>query len=147
MSNSNGSDFTKGLLLGTLIGGMAGAITALLLAPSSGKELREELARKSGDMYDKASDYFTTVEANVGSAVNKTVNEGRDRAQHIINAAKRQAEDLLSNAENVLKDAKMKAASAKESAMSKFENIKDAAKASATAFREELNSNKDELES
>lgn len=140
MSNSHGSDFTKGLVLGTLIGGMAGAITALLLAPSSGKELREELAKKSGDVYDKASDYFTTIESNVGSAVNTTVNEGRERAQNIINSAKRQAEDLLSSAESVLSEAKSKASGAKDTVQNKIENIRDAAKASADAFKEELKS-------
>ena len=138
--SSNGSDFSKGLVLGTLIGGMAGAITALLLAPTSGKELRDELAKRSGEYYDKASDYFTTMEANVGTAVSNTVNEGRERAQNIINSAKSQAEDLLRNAEDVLKEAKSKATTAKDAVQSKIENIRDAAKASADAFRDELKS-------
>ena len=144
MNNSNGSDFTKGLVLGTLIGGMAGAITALLLAPTSGRELRKELAQRSGDIYDKASDYFTTMEANVGTAVSNTVNEGRERAQTIINSAKRQAEELLSNAESVLTEAKSKAYSAKDNVQSKIDNIRSAAKASADAFRDEMKSSKED---
>ncbi|SEL01335.1 YtxH-like protein [Paenibacillus sp. cl141a] len=35
---------SKGLLWGVLIGSVAGSVTALLLAPKSGKELRDDIA-------------------------------------------------------------------------------------------------------
>jgi gas vesicle protein len=37
---------SSGLLLGTLIGGAVGAVSALLLAPKTGEKLREELSNK-----------------------------------------------------------------------------------------------------
>ena len=46
-----------GFLLGAVIGGTAAAVAALLLAPKSGKELRDELAAQADDFLDMASDY------------------------------------------------------------------------------------------
>lgn len=46
-----------GFLLGALIGGTAAAVTALLLAPESGKELRNRLAKQLDDVLDTTSDY------------------------------------------------------------------------------------------
>ncbi|MGC3371013.1 YtxH domain-containing protein, partial [Enterococcus faecium] len=39
-----------GFLLGGVVGGTAAAIAALLFAPKSGKELRDELAAQADDM-------------------------------------------------------------------------------------------------
>ena len=47
----------SGFLLGALIGGGAAAITALLLAPESGKELRARLAKQLDDVLDSTADY------------------------------------------------------------------------------------------
>ena len=47
----------SGFLLGALIGGSAAAITALLLAPESGKELRARLAKQLDDFLDTTADY------------------------------------------------------------------------------------------
>lgn len=47
----------SGFLLGALIGGSAAAITALLLAPESGKELRVRLAKQLDDILDSTADY------------------------------------------------------------------------------------------
>ena len=41
-----------GFLLGAVVGGTAAAIAALLLAPKSGKELRDELAAQADDLMD-----------------------------------------------------------------------------------------------
>ena len=141
MSNlSNDGGYTKGFLLGAIVGGAVGAITALLLAPKSGKELRGDIASKSTELYDKANDYFQNLESNVGSVVTNTVNEGKERAQNIIHSAKKQAEVLLQNAEKIMQDARLKATTTKENVQSKIGNLKDAAKASADAFRDEMHS-------
>jgi ElaB/YqjD/DUF883 family membrane-anchored ribosome-binding protein len=94
-------------------------------------------------MYDKASDVFSSVESNVSSAINTTVNEGKIRAQKIINSARRQAEDLLASAENVLHDARSRASFAKDNIQHKIENLREAAKASADAFKSEMGSNQE----
>ena len=48
-----GNDYTKGFIIGALVGGVAGALTALLLAPKSGAELRQDIAKTSSDVYGK----------------------------------------------------------------------------------------------
>ena len=132
--------YTKGLLFGTLLGGAVGAITALLLAPKSGAELRRDLAEKSQDVYDKASDYMANIEGSVGSVVNTTVNESKIRAQSIIDSAKDQAQVLIENAESVLSDAKEKALSASKDVSDKISQVKEAAKAGSDAFKQEMKS-------
>ena len=138
MSSKGESHFTQGFILGTIIGGTIGAITALLLAPKPGAELRRDIAEKSHELYDKTTDYLYSAESQLGYAISSTVNEGRVKAQNIIDSAKRQAEDILLSAENVLNDAKTKAFSAKESVQDKISTLKNAAKASADAFKKEL---------
>jgi gas vesicle protein len=51
-SESNGGNFLAGLLVGAALG----AIAALLLAPKSGKELRESLAEEGKKLRDRAMD-------------------------------------------------------------------------------------------
>ena len=48
---------TGGFLLGAFIGSVAAATTALLFAPKSGKELREDLAVKADELKEQLSDY------------------------------------------------------------------------------------------
>lgn len=138
--DSESSGFTRGLFLGAIIGGLVGAVTALLLAPKSGKELRKDIAEKSVDFYDKATDMLQTVEANVGDAVHTAVNEGKVRAQSIVQSAKNQAEELMSNADAVLKEARSKVHTAKDNIGDKIQNVRDAAKAGVEAFRGEMDS-------
>lgn len=50
---------SKDFLIGTLIGGIVGATTALFLAPKSGKELRDDLNNQANALKDK-TDQLTT---------------------------------------------------------------------------------------
>ena len=52
---------SKGLLLGFLVGGIAGAVTALLFAPKPGKELREDIKQKSEDIKGSAKKMFSSL--------------------------------------------------------------------------------------
>ncbi len=140
---SSQENFTRGMLIGTLIGGAVGAVTALLFAPKSGAELREDIAKRSTELYDGALDGYGDLEQKVGSAVSSTVNQGRERAQNIIDSARTEAEKLLRNAEDVLKDARTKAGTAKEQVEERISNIRDAAKASADTFKAEMNKPED----
>jgi gas vesicle protein len=137
---SNDSGYAKGFIIGAIIGSAIGSITALLLAPKTGKELRDDLAQKSTEIYDKASTYFNTMEENIGTAVTTTVNEGKVKAQNIINSAKKQAETILENADQIMQDARSKAGEAKDVISNKLGNIKDAVKAGTDAFHNEINS-------
>lgn len=133
------SNYARGFLVGALIGGAVGAVTALLFAPKSGRELRQDIAERGTDLYDKASQYLN--KDQLGDELPPvTMNEGRARAERIIQTARDHAETLLSNAEQVLRDARLKAANAKEAVQDNINRVRDAARASVDAFRNEMSS-------
>ncbi|HRP02134.1 MAG TPA: YtxH domain-containing protein [Candidatus Kapabacteria bacterium] len=137
MSSSDESNFSKGFLFGAFIGGVAGAVTALLLAPKTGVEFRKDLADTSADLYVKASDYFKKTEMEVA----EMVNDSKYKAQGIIDNARSKAEDLLHDAEEVLKDARLRASTSKENIQNKIDTVKDAIKAGSDAFKDEIQRN------
>jgi gas vesicle protein len=53
MSERNGD-----LLKGLMIGGLVGAVLGILYAPKSGKETREDIARKTEDLLEKAKEEY-----------------------------------------------------------------------------------------
>jgi gas vesicle protein len=53
MSEENGN-----LLMGLFIGGLVGAVLGILYAPKSGKETREDIARKTEDLLEKAKEEY-----------------------------------------------------------------------------------------
>ncbi|MGI6370757.1 MAG: YtxH domain-containing protein [Ignavibacteria bacterium] len=106
----------KSFILGALVGGVIGALSALLFAPKSGKELRRDIADTSTDLYDRASDY-----------VSQIVQDGKNKAQSIINTARHKADVIISDANDY-----------KDSVQNRFDNLKDAAKAGAEAFKADL---------
>lgn len=136
--SSEGKEYLKGLMVGSILGGAVGAIIALLFAPKSGKELRHDIAEKTNELYQKASNYFADVQQKVDQEVWETVNEGKQRAQNIIESAKAQAQKILENAEKIIEDAKEKAKTITENVESKIEQIKEATKAGVEAFKSEF---------
>lgn len=92
----------KGFLLGAIIGGTAAAAAALLLAPKSGKEMREELLEQLDDVSEgKASDYvdyaqFKGYELS-DLAKQKTEEYGwiNEKVANRFNTAKETSTDLL----------------------------------------------------
>ncbi|MBM4178748.1 MAG: YtxH domain-containing protein [Ignavibacteria bacterium] len=105
----NGS-YTKGFLVGAVVGGAVGAVLALLFAPKAGRELRRDIADRTGDLYDKASEFMNEDSGTPDEMHAGFVNEGRIRAERIVSSAKHQADNILSNAEKVLRDAKNRSA-------------------------------------
>lgn len=93
-----GNDYTKGFIIGALVGGVAGALTALLLAPKSGADLRQDIAKTSSDVYGKTSRYVIDTEKKVEAAVAKAIDASKAKAKDIINAAKSTAENIVSTA-------------------------------------------------
>jgi len=54
MMNAEKTAMVKGLVTGTLIGGIIGAAIALLYAPKSGRELRTDLREKTNKLLTDA---------------------------------------------------------------------------------------------
>jgi hypothetical protein len=55
---SEKDDFAKGIITGALIGGLAGVVVGILIAPKSGSETRQEIAEKAKDFADKVQDEY-----------------------------------------------------------------------------------------
>jgi gas vesicle protein len=62
---------TMGVLIGTLIGGLAGALTMLLLAPQSGKDTRMQIREKSIELRDRTSEIVEDTLAQVRTTAQK----------------------------------------------------------------------------
>ena len=130
------NNFGKGLMLGFLAGGAIGAAFALLYAPKSGKELREEIKSKSDDYLDDAEKYLADAKDR---AIN-LINDGKKRSDKLIKDAKVKSDKLMKDAEQVMHDAKKKTGeyikTGKETADQKRDQIKTAIKAGVDAYKE-----------
>lgn len=60
--SSNSKDFVTG----AIVGGLAGALAALLLTPKTGKELRESLNEQTSTLKTKGSEFATTAKGKAG---------------------------------------------------------------------------------
>jgi gas vesicle protein len=85
---------SSGLLLGTLIGGAVGAVSALLLAPKTGEKLREDLGNKyrvinekmqqmASVVGEKSKDFTSTAEQSKDELTSKIVDETHKLADQV----------------------------------------------------------------
>ena len=74
--------------VGFLIGGAVGAIAGLLLAPQSGEETRDMIAKKSSDLYDKTED---------------SLKEIKDKAEVVVEDIQKKGDELISKIQGMLK--------------------------------------------
>ncbi|MFD2613324.1 YtxH domain-containing protein [Paenibacillus gansuensis] len=80
----------KTFLVGTLVGGIIGSVTALLFAPKAGKELRSDIA----DSYNQAAEKTREVAGNVSQKtqsiakeISTTASEWVDRSKQAVSQA------------------------------------------------------------
>lgn len=72
-----------GVLVGMLIGGLAGAVTMLLLAPQSGKDTRKQIQEKSIELRDRTTEIVEDAVAQVRTKANNLTAGLKDRGQEI----------------------------------------------------------------
>lgn len=131
---ANEGNTVKGFLFGLLAGGAIGAALALLYAPKSGTEFRGDLRKRKDELVEDAEEYITSARDKAVSLIN----DGKKRADAMINDARKRAEDLLHDAEKVLTGAKEKAGGL----VGEGEKIRDAVKAGVDTFKEERSKGK-----
>ncbi len=133
MSKDNNSG--KNFLIGLIAGGAVGAIIALLYAPKSGKELRNDIKLKTDGMLDDADRYL----ADAKDKANNMINEGKKKSEKLISDAKSKSDELLKDAEKVFSDAKSKANTVislgKETIAVESDRLKTAFKAGVDAYK------------
>jgi len=66
-----------------LIGGLAGAVTMLLLAPQSGKDTRKQIQEKGVELRDRTTELVEDTMAQVRTKANKLTADLKDRSQEI----------------------------------------------------------------
>ncbi|MCJ7715332.1 MAG: YtxH domain-containing protein [Anaerolineales bacterium] len=71
------------VLAGILIGGLAGAVAMLLLAPKSGKDTRIQIQNKSIELVDRAAGFVDDTISQVHSITNEIANGGRQKFEEI----------------------------------------------------------------
>ena len=78
------------VLAGILIGGLAGAVAMLLLAPQSGKDTRLQIRDKSTQLRSQATGFVGDTVSQVRSMTNNIANGGREKFEEI----KQQSQDM-----------------------------------------------------
>jgi len=73
-----------GVLAGMVIGGLAGAVTMLLLAPQSGKRTRIQIREKGIELRDQATGIMEDAMAQTRLSGNKFARDGRRKANELL---------------------------------------------------------------
>jgi len=84
-----------GVLVGMLVGSLAGAVTMLLLAPQSGKDTRTQLREKGIELRDRSTGMMEDTMAQVRSNANKITMSGRDKAKELLQQGEALANEKL----------------------------------------------------
>lgn len=110
----------KDLLVGALVGGVLGAVTALLFAPKSGKELRADIAegaqrvsettqRVAGEVVEKSKHIAATVSEKtqaaaqtIGKQTSEWAGKAKDAVVHVRHEVKAWGKSKDSEEEEVL---------------------------------------------
>jgi gas vesicle protein len=71
------------LLLGLLVGGLAGVITMLLFAPQSGKQTRDQIEEKAIELRDQTTKNVKKAVAQVRSGTDKLTSDVQDKAEEL----------------------------------------------------------------
>jgi gas vesicle protein len=70
-------------MAGILVGGLAGAVTMLLLAPKSGKDTRKQIQEKGIELRDRTTQLVEDTVAQARTTANKVSVGLKDRGQEI----------------------------------------------------------------
>ena len=74
---------TLNVVVGMLVGGLAGAVTMLLLAPQSGKDTRMQMKEKGIELRDRTTEMMEDTMAQVRSNANKIATDGREKIKEL----------------------------------------------------------------
>ncbi|MFC4618289.1 YtxH domain-containing protein [Camelliibacillus cellulosilyticus] len=95
MSEDNGIN-KKDFFLGAFVGGVVGAVAALLFAPKSGKEIRSDISEQSQNLVKKGGD-FAQLAKEKSSNLARTVS---DQSIEVMGKVKELPNVILRNGKN-----------------------------------------------
>ena len=95
------------ILVGTLVGGLAGAVTMLLLAPQSGKETRIQIQKKGIELRDRTTEIMEDTMAQVRSNAQKITVGGREAIKELAQHGQKLAVEQLDRVAEVVEAGKV----------------------------------------
>jgi gas vesicle protein len=72
------------VLISLLLGGLAGALTMLLMAPQSGEKTRKQIQKRSIELRNQTTGMVNDVLAQVTSDAKKITKDGRHKAKELM---------------------------------------------------------------
>jgi gas vesicle protein len=72
-----------GVFVGLLVGGLAGAVTMLLLAPQSGRDTRIQIQKKGIELRDRTTEIVEDAMEQVRASRDKLTISGRDKLKEL----------------------------------------------------------------
>lgn len=99
MNNNN----IAGVLTGVLIGGLAGAVTVLLLAPQSGEKTRKQIQEKGIELTGIATEMVDETLTQVRKNSKKFAKSGSLKAKELINQGQELVDRQLENVSEAVK--------------------------------------------
>jgi gas vesicle protein len=122
--SDRGVDFVKGLF----IGGLIGAVLGILYAPKSGKETREDIARKTEDLMARArEEYELALEKSKKAyeAAVKRLKEAEMSAKEKVEKVESKVEELTERGKETLLDGKGRLKRAIDAGVEAFKEEKE----------------------
>lgn len=94
------------VLVGMLVGGLAGAVTMLLLAPQSGKRTRIQIREKGIELRDRATGIVEDAVAQVRLNSNKIARDGRRKANELMHQGQNLVAEQVEHVSDAVKAGK-----------------------------------------
>lgn len=95
-----------GILTGMLIGGLAGAVTMLLLAPQSGKRTRMQIQEKGIELRDRTTEMVEDAMAQARLGGHKIARDGRRKANELLQQGQELVADQIEHVSDAVKAGK-----------------------------------------
>ena len=97
---------TLNVLVGMLVGGLAGAVTMLLLAPQSGKDTRMQIREKGIELRDRTNEMVGDATAQIRSSAQKIAVSGREAINELAQHGQKIAVEQLDRVSEVVEAGK-----------------------------------------
>ena len=92
----------QSFLVGAMVGGAVGAVFALLYAPKRGKDLREDISSKVGDLSSK----FSSLLKKAKETGEDLLHDETEKMSETMHDAYQKAEELIDEADRIINDAR-----------------------------------------
>lgn len=120
---------TKDFVIGTLVGGIVGAAVALLYAPKSGRELRDNLNQGATDVRGRASDWKSVAYEKSSDWKDKAYVKGSEFKTKAVDSSKelsQKTQDLTKTLQSKIQERRNREDEALEAAEEVAEAIEEA---------------------